>query len=192
MRLFSTIVFFLAGVCVVSAQPAKVTANVSVTQTAAAGTASFLIQFLDANLSSTIDTPLGVLKDTGLAASHLSEISVALNQGFVVTTYDFTLNLPAEQYAATRDRLIAIQRSMQTTTSQALGWSTSFSASEEEMSKALEQALPALLVSARAKAALLATAIGKTLGEVESVSAPMVNSTGLSLVIGLTASYFVQ
>ncbi len=196
MRFFSTMALWLATAAALAAQtvpvPTTVSAGVSITQAATAGTASFRIQFLDANLSSTVDTPLIGLKDTGLVASNLQGISVSLSQGFVVSTYDFTLNVPAAQFTATRDRLIAIQRSMANATSQALGWSTSFSVSDEDIAKATEQALPALLAAARAKAALLAAAIGKTVGEVESVSAPVVNSAGLSLVIGLTATYFVQ
>jgi uncharacterized protein YggE len=170
-------------------QPNSVSVTVSSTQASSAGTAAFRVQFVDANLSSTVDTALGVLSSTGIAASNLTGISVAINQGFVVTQYDFTLAVPATQFTTTRDRLIAAQRSLANVNTQGIGWTTAFSLSEEDVSRTFEQALPALLEKARQQAGVLARAISLSVGALQSVSAPAVTHTGLNVAVTLTVTY---
>jgi len=189
-------ILFLAGIIwaasmglAVAQQPNTVTATVSTTRNVAAGTATFRIQFLDTNLSSVVDTPLNLMQDLGLTAAHLAGVSISISQGFVITQYDFALPVPAAQFGTTRDRLITVQRGLQTSTTQAVGWTTAYSASAEETAAALEQALPALLEQARRRAELVAASIGMTLGAVQSASAPAVTASGLSLQIGLTVTY---
>ncbi len=177
---------------IIAQPPATVTANVSTVQPASAGTATFTVQFVDASLSSTIDSALGVLGGAGVVASHLTEISVSLNQGFVITQYDFTLNVPASQFTSVRDKLIAAQRSLANVNTQGMGWSTSYTASSEDTARALQQALPGLLAQAKQQAGVLASAIGMTAGAVQSISAPTVTNTGLTLLIALTVTYALQ
>ena len=188
---WSSVLFVSA--CTLSAQqPTTVTANVSTTQNIAAGTATFQVQFLDTNLASTVDTAVGALKDTGAGVSNLTGVSVSISQGFVITQYDFTVAVPAGQFAALRDRLIAIQRSLQTANTQGLGWSTTYTASNDDTTQALQTALPGLLAQARQQAGVLASALGMTVVAVQSVSAPAITPSGLSVVIGLTVTYTVQ
>jgi hypothetical protein len=170
-------------------EPNTVTATVSTTRNVSAGTATFRIQFLDTNLSSVVDTPLNLMQDLGLTPANLTGVSISISQGFVITQYDFTLSVPAAQFGATRDRLLTIQRGLQTSASQAVGWTTTYAASTEETASALAQVLPSLLEQARQRAELLATSMGRTLGQVQTLSAPAVTSTGLSLQIGLTVTY---
>ena len=190
-------VFFIASalatICALPAQqPKTVIANVAVIQPVSAGTATFSVQFLDANASSTLDTALGVLKDTGVAASHLTAISVSVSQGFIVTQYDFTYAVPAAEFTSTRDKLIAAQRSLQSVTTQGLGWTTAYSATAEDKKGALQQALPDLLARAREQAEVLASAIGLHVGTVQSVAAPAITESGLSLSVGLSVTYTVE
>jgi uncharacterized protein YggE len=191
MRLFICSVAMLAGLWSLSAQqPQTVTVTVSANQPANAGTATFRIQFLDANLASTIDSALNVLKDTGVSANNLDTVSVSLSQGFVVTQYDFTLRVPAAEFSPLRDRLITIQRGVPT--SQAVGWTTSYAASDDDVSAALEAALPGLLTKARQRAGVVASAVGMSVGSVQSISTPSVSNSGLNLAMSLTVTYAVQ
>src|SRR5262245_64807544 len=123
MRSFILVCFALASAW--AQQPNTVSATVSTIQQAAAGTATFQVQFFDANTNTSVDTALGVLGGAGATATNLSGISVSLSQsGFVITQYDFLINVPAADYAATRDKLIAAQRTLATSNTQAVGWST--------------------------------------------------------------------
>ncbi len=179
--------------CTLAAQqPTTVTANVSATQNVAAGTATFRIQFLDTNLASTVDTALAVLTGTGASTSNLAAVSISISQGFVITEYDFTVPVPAGQFTTVRDRLIAIQRSLQSVTTQGLGWSTSYTASDADITQALQAALPGLLAQAKQQAGILASALGMSVGTVQSVSAPAISNNALSVVIGLAVTYTVQ
>jgi len=172
--------------------PNTVTATVSTTQPAPAGTANLRIQFFDANLASTIDAALGVLGGVGVTAANLTGISVSISQGFVITQYDFLLPVPAAEFAAARDRLISAQRNLATSTSQGLTWSSTVAASDEEITRALQQAMPRLVAQARAQAAVLAAAVEKSAGDVISIATPAVTNSGLNLVIGLTVTYALQ
>jgi len=165
-----------------------VTASVSTSVPATVGTATFTVQFLDASLASSVDSALNVLSNAGINSSHLSGVSVSLSQGFVITQYDFVLPVPSSEYAATRDRLIAAQRALANVQTQALSWSTSYSATEEAIAKALETALPGLLEKARRQADVLAAAIGVKATAVQSLS-PSVSPNGLNLTISLFVSY---
>lgn len=173
-------------------QPNTVTSSVSTIQSVTGGTATFQIQFLDANLGSTLDSALGVLSATGASAGNLTSMNVSLSQGFVVTEYTFQVPVATSQFTATRDRLIALQRTIANVQTQALAWNTTFSASDEEMNAALEKALPGLLTKARQQAGLLATAMNKTLGDPVALSAPALNITGVGLSITLNATFAVQ
>jgi hypothetical protein len=173
-------------------QPNTVSATVSVLQPMTAGTATFQIQFLDANSNSTLDSALSAAGGAGAAASTLSGISVSLNQGFVVTQYDFTVPVPAAQYAATRDKLIAAQRVLANSNSQGLGWSTSYAATEEDAAKALELAMPNLLTQARQQAAVLATAMSSKTGNIVAISTPALVNSGLSLSVSATVTFSVS
>jgi hypothetical protein len=173
-------------------QPNTVSATVSTTQPVTAGSAVFRVQFLDANPNSTLDTALGVLGGAGAASSNLSEVSVQLNQNFVVTQYDFVITKPAGEFAATRDQLIAAQRAIANVSSQLIGWSVSYTSSDEDAAKALEQAMPNLLSQARQQATVLAAAMEKALGRVSSISTPAVTRSGLNLTVAATVTYLVE
>jgi hypothetical protein len=172
-------------------QPNTVTASVSTTQLITTGTVVFDVQFQDVNLSSTVDSAVAVLSSAGISASNLVDVSVAVNQGYVVTTYNFRLTQPGGQLAATRDKFIAIQRTLANSQTQAIGWSGSQIPSDDELATALQQALPGLLAQAKTRAATLATAMNATLGAVTTLTAPSVTPSGATLTIGLTASYAV-
>jgi len=171
--------------------PRTVTATVNTVQALSAGTANFRIQFVDASLTSSVDTALAALSNTGAAVTNLSGISVSISQGFVVTQYDFLVPVPLAQFAAARDRLIAIQRSLVNSNTQALGWSTSFTAGDEERTRALEQALPALLAQARAQAAVLAAAVGGKTGAVQSLT-PDIIVSGLNVTLNLAVTFQLE
>ncbi|MFN0169812.1 MAG: hypothetical protein ACKV22_25600 [Bryobacteraceae bacterium] len=194
MRLRVLTAAVLAAVCIASAQqlPNTVSASVSTILPASTGTATFSIQFVDANLASTVDTALGVLSDSGAATSNLTGISVSISQGFILTQYEFAVPVPASQFSTTRDRLIAIQRSLQNSATQGLGWTTAYTANADDRLRALQQALPSLLEKARQQAEVLAAGISRTLGPVRSVSAPEITSSGLSLFVGTTVTYDLQ
>ncbi len=173
-------------------QPNTVSVTVSTPQPVTLGTATFRAQFLDASLNSTLDSALGVLGSSGAAAANLSGVSVSINQGFVVTQYDFAIIVPAAQFAATRDKLLAAQRAIANVNSQAIGWTSSYSATDEDAAKTLEQAMPNLLSQAKQQAGVLAGAMGAKLGNIVAMSAPAPVNSGLSLVVSATVTYSVQ
>ncbi len=173
-------------------QPNTVSVTVSTPQPVTLGTATFRAQFLDASLNSTLDSALGVLGSSGAAAANLSSVSVSINQGFVVTQYDFAIIVPAAQFAATRDKLLAAQRAIANVNSQAIGWTSSYSATDEDAAKTLEQAMPNLLSQAKQQAGVLAGAMGAKLGNIVAMSAPAPVNSGLTLVVSATVTYSVQ
>ncbi len=173
-------------------QPNTVSVTVSTPQPVTLGTATFRAQFLDASLNSTLDSALGVLGSSGAATANLSGVSVSINQGFVVTQYDFAIIVPAAQFAATRDKLLAAQRAIANVNSQAIGWTSSYSATDEDAAKTLEQAMPNLLSQAKQQAGVLAGAMGAKLGNIVAMSAPAPVNSGLSLVVSATVTYSVQ
>jgi hypothetical protein len=119
-------------------QPNTVTANVSLSQTITTGTAVFFVQFLDASSSSTVDSAVAALTSAGVTASDLVDVAVELNQGFVVTTYNFKMRVASGQQTATRDKFIAIQRTLANSQTQAIGWSSSVIPTDDEISTALQ------------------------------------------------------
>lgn len=192
MRVLRVAAAWLGLVFVLGAQqPNTVSATVSTTQALTAATASFQVQFLDASLSSTVDTAIGVVGGAGASAANLTGVSVSISQGFVVTQYDFLVAVPADQFAATRDKLIAAQRAVANVNTQAVSWSTSFAVSEEVANRALEQAMPNLLNQARQQAGVLAAAMGAKLGDIVTMSAPAIATTALNASVTLTATFAV-
>lgn len=192
MRTFLSLsVVLLAAGLAQAQQPRTVTATVTATQALTAGTANFRIQFVDAALTSTVDTALAALSNTGAATSNLTGISVSISQGFVVTQYDFLVPAPVAQFNATRDRLIAIQNALASSRTQLVGWSTSYTAGDEERTKALEQALPTLLERARAQAAVLAAAVGGKPGAVQSI-VPDILVSGLNVNLNLAVTFLLE
>ena len=173
-------------------QPNTVSVTVSTPQPVTLGTATFRAQFLDASLNSTLDSALGVLGSSGAAAANLSGVSVSINQGFVVTQYDFAIIVPAAQFAATRDKLLAAQRAIANVNSQAIGWTSSYSATDEDAAKTLEQAMPNLLSQAKQQAGVLAGAMGAKLGNIVAMSTPALVNSGLNLVVSATVTYSEQ
>jgi hypothetical protein len=129
-----------------------------------------------------------VLRAAGVEALHLTGMNVAISQGFLLTTYDFAMRVPAEFFIERRDQLVTLQRNLANSQSQAIGWSSVWLAAEEEKNAAMEAALPGLLEKAGARAAQVAAAMGGTLGEVDALSAPAAAGTGLNL----TPTYLVQ
>lgn len=192
MRVLRVAAAWLGLVFVLGAQqPNTVSATVSTTQALTAATASFQVQFLDASLSSTVDTAIGVVGGAGASAANLTGVSVSISQGFVVTQYDFLVAVPADQFAATRDKLIAAQRAVANVNTQAVSWSTSYAVSEEVANRALEQAMPNLLNQARQQAGVLAAAMGAKLGDIVTMSAPAIATTALNASVTLTATFAV-
>lgn len=189
MRLFLVSLALAAGLA--AQQPNTVTANVSLSQNITTGTAVFYVQFLDASSSSTVDSAVAALTSAGVTATHLVDVSVALNQGFVVTTYNFKMPVAAGQLGATRDKFIAIQRTLATSQSQAIGWSSSVIPTEDELSTALQQALPNLLALAKTRAGALATAMNASLGAMVTLSAPAIEPSGATVTVSLSATYAV-
>lgn len=173
-------------------QPNTVTATASVTRNVAASTASFQIQFYDTSLSSTLDSAVSGLSAVGVAPSQLSQVSVELNQGFVVSTYTFTVVVPAGQLGATRDKLITLQRSLSNSQSQAVSWTSSLIPNDDDIAAAVEQAVPALLAQAKQRAGVLATAMNATLGSLVQLTTPAVGAfAGPSVAFSLSATYAV-
>lgn len=184
---------WLAAASVFAAStPATVAATVSTIVPATAGTATFNIQLLDASLTANLDGALGVLQDTGASAATLTGISVSVSQGLILTQYDFSVRVPAAEFVGLRDRLIAIQRSLQNSTSRAVGWTTVYTAGGEDLLRAVREAMPGLMEKARAKAEVLAAQLEKKLGAVHSISAPEAISSGLSLLVSATVTYEVE
>ena len=181
-----------AGAFAQQSQPNTVSATVSTMQPVTLGTATFRAQFLDASLNSTLDTALGVLGASGATAANLSGVSVSINQGFVITQYDFAIMVPVAQFAATRDRLLAAQRAIATVNTQAIGWTSSYNATDEDAAKLLEQAMPNLLGQAKQQAGVLAGAMGAKLGNIVAISTPALVNSGLNLLVSATVTYSVQ
>ena len=173
-------------------QPNTVTANVSIRQTAAGGTATFQMQFVDTSLSSTVGSAVNVLGGAGASEANLVGVSVSLNQGFVVTQYNFTVRVASGDFSSTRDKLIAAQRALATSNTQAMAWSVDYAVPQDDQARILREALPALLERAKTQAEALAVAMGKTLGSVSSLSTPAVTASGLELTLSLAATYTVQ
>lgn len=193
MRVFLAVAAWLCLVSVLAAQqPNTVSATVSTTQVLTAASASFRIQFLDASLNSTVDNAVGVLGGAGASAANLAGVSVSISQGFVVTQYDFLVVVPADQFVATRDRLIAAQRAVANVNTQAVSWSTSYSVSEEVANKALEQVMPNLLNQARQQGSVLAAAMGARLGDIVAMSSPAIATNSLNAVVTVTATFAVR
>lgn len=173
-------------------QPNTVSTTVFTTQPVAAGTAVFTVQFYDANLSSTLDTALAVVGSTGANAANLTVSSVYLNQGFLITEYDFTIKVPSGEFTATRDRLIAVQRTLSTSNTQGIDWTNAYTVTDDDAAKALESALPGLIDKARQQAGVLATAMGAKLGKLSSISTPAPVKTGLSLTLTAAVTFLIE
>jgi predicted secreted protein len=172
-------------------QPNTVTASVAITQSTGAGTANFRIQLGDASANSSVDSTLATLAPAGVTAAQLNGVSVEINQGFVITTYDFRVPVPAGELGSMRDKLIGIQRALANSQTQGIGWSSTQTPTDEELAIALEQALPSLMEKARQRAGLLAQAMNATLGAVVKLSAPAIAPDGPTVTVSLTATYAV-
>ena len=171
--------------------PNTVTASVAVTQAITAGTALFRVQLVEATLTSNIDSALAVLAPTGISASQLNGVNVEISQGFVVSTYDFRVPVPAAEFAATRDKLITVQRVLANSQTQGIGWSSTQTPTDEQLAAALREAMPSLMEKARQRASFLAQAMNATLGTVVQLSAPAVAPDGPIVTVSLTATYAV-
>jgi hypothetical protein len=189
MRTLLLLLTFSAGLA--AQQPNTVTANVSLTQSISAGTAVFRLQMLETALTSNVESALAPLAAAGVNASHLSGVSVELNQGFVVTTYDFRVPVPSGEFAATRDKMITVQRNLANSQSQYFAWNSVQIPTDEQLAAALEQAMPALMERAKQRANLLALAMNSTLGAVIQLSTPAVSPDGPTVTVSLTATYSV-
>lgn len=176
-----------------SQQPNTVSATVSTNQTVAAASATFRVQFVDASLNSSLDTALGVVGGAGASTANLAGISVSLSQqGFVLTQYDFLITVTAGDLPATRDKLLAAQRAIANVNSQAIGWSTAYGVTDDDIAKALEQAMPNLLNQGKQQAGVLATAMGAKLGKISSISTPGISRSGVSLAVTATVTYLLE
>ena len=171
--------------------PNTVTASVAVTQAITAGTALFRVQLVEATLTSNIDSALAVLAPTGISASQLNGVNVEISQGFIVSTYDFRVPVPAAEFAATRDKLITVQRALANSQTQGIGWSSTQTPTDEQLATALQQAMPSLMEKARQRANFLSQAMNATLGAVVQLSAPAVAPVGPIVTVSLTATYAV-
>ena len=171
--------------------PNTVTASVAVTQAITAGTALFRVQLVEATLTSNIDSALAVLAPTGISASQLNGVNVEISQGFIVSTYDFRFPVPAAEFAATRDKLITVQRALANSQTQGIGWSSTQTPTDEQLATALQQAMPSLMEKARQRANVLSQAMNATLGAVVQLSAPAVAPDGPIVTVSLTATYAV-
>lgn len=186
------LIAFVLAAGLAAQQPNTVTANVAVTHNITAGTALFRVQIADRNLASNLDSVLGTLAPAGVSASQLSGVSVEISQGFVFTTYDFRVPVPAAEFAAMRDKLITVQRNLAANSqTHGMGWSSMQTPTDEQLAAALEQAMPSLMEKARQRANLLAAAMNATLGAVVQLSAPAIAPDGPTVTISLTATYAV-
>lgn len=154
MRSILIVLAAAAGLC--ARQPNTVTASVSKTQAIAAGTALFSVQLVEATLASNVDSALAALGPVGVSASQLNGVSVEISQGFIVSTYNFRIPVPAAGFTATRDKLITVQRNLANSQTQAIGWSSVQTPTNEDLAAALQQAMPSLLEKARQRADILA------------------------------------
>jgi hypothetical protein len=184
-------IFLLTAAGLFAQQPNSVSANVSVVQPVTTANNIFRIQFVDATQTATVETAVTALSSVGVSASQLTGVDVAISQGFVLTTFTFRLVVPTAEFAATRDKIVAVQRTLATSQTQGLGWSSSQNPSAEELTTALQQALPGLLSLARQRAALLAQAMNATLGTLQALSSPSIVAEGPSVTISLAANYSV-
>ena len=182
MRIWFLGGLFAAALSVLGQSPAPlpntVTATVSTVRSASAGTATFQVQILDASLNTSVDSAIALGATSGATAANLAGVSVSISQGLVVSRYDFNVVVPASEYGATRDKLLAAQRGLATSNSQAIGWTVSYSVSESELAGALEAVLPGLLERARKQADTLAAAIGRTVDQVSAVGVSVLSSGG--------------
>ena len=128
----------------------------------------------------------------GAAASNLSGISVSISQGYLVTQYTFNVTVNAGDFTAERDKLLNIQRAIANSATQLVSWTTSYSVTDDDVSKAIEAALPALLERAKAQATVLANAMNADLGKLSTLSTPAVARAGLNLTVSATATYTVM
>ena len=172
--------------------PNTVTATVSTVRSASAGTAMFQVQILDASLGSSVDGAIALGASAGVSAATLAGVSVSISQGLVITQYDFNVVVPASEYGATRDKLLAAQRGLATSNSQAIGWTVSYSVSESELAGALEAVLPGLLERARKQADMLAAAIGRTVDQVSAVGVPSLSNSGLQVFATVAVTYSLK
>ena len=173
-------------------QPNTVSTTVSTTQPVAASTAVITVQFYDAGLNSTLDTALAVVGSTGANAANLTASSVYLNQGFLITEYDFTIKVPFGEFTATRDKLVAVQRTLATSNTQGLDWTNAYTISDDDTAKALESALPGLIDKGRAQASVLAAAMGAKLGKLSAISTPDPVKTGLSATLTAKVTFLIE
>ena len=146
---------------------------------------------METALTSNVDSALTPLAAAGVNASHLNGVSVEVNQGFVVTTYDFRVPVPSGEFAATRDKMIAVQRNLANSQSQFFAWNSVQVPTDEQLASALEQAMPALMERAKQRANILALAMNSSLGPVIQLSTPAVSPDGPTVTVSLTATYSV-
>jgi len=172
-------------------QPNTVAASVSIVQPVTTANTIFRIQLVDATQSPTVDTAVTALTPVGVQANQLTNVDVAISQGFVLTTFTFRLVVPTAEAAATRDKLIAVQRTLSISQTQGLGWTSTQNPSADELTTALQQALPALLNLARQRATLLAQAMNATLGALQTLSTPSVAAEGPTVTVSLSAAYAI-
>lgn len=187
----NTLLLLAAAAGLFAQQPNTVTASVSHQQQITTSTAVFQIQLVDASLNSTVDSAAGVLSSVGVNSSHLTDVSVAISQGYLLTTYSFTLPVASGDFGAVRDKLLTVQRNLSNSQTQGLGWSSAQVPNDDELASALELAMPALLDKAKRKAGLLAAAMHVNLGDVVTLSAPAVTPSGATVTVALTATYAV-
>jgi hypothetical protein len=184
--------FLVSSLAAQAQQPNTVSTTVSTTQPVAASTAVITVQFYDAGLNSTLDTALAVVGSTGANAANLTASSVYLNQGFLITEYDFTIEVPSGEFTATRDKLVAVQRTLATSNTQGLDWTNAYTISDDDTAKALESALPGLIDKARAQASVLAAAMGAKLGKLSAISTPDPVKTGLSATLTAKVTFLIE
>jgi|KBSSwiStaDraftv2_1062776.scaffolds.fasta_scaffold195634_3 uncharacterized protein YggE len=184
--------FLVSSLAAQAQQPNTVSTTVSTTQPVAASTAVITVQFYDAGLNSTLDTALAVVGSTGANAANLTASSVYLNQGFLITEYDFTIEVPSGEFTATRDKLVAVQRTLATSNTQGLDWTNAYTISDDDTAKALESALPGLIDKGRAQASVLAAAMGAKLGKLSAISTPDPVKTGLSATLTAKVTFLIE
>ena len=180
----------MLGPALVTAQiPNTVSATASLTRAVTGGTATFQIQVLDTSLSASVDTAVRIGSAGGASADNLADVQVSLNQGFIVSQYTFSVKVAAADFASTRDRLLAAQRSLSSSSTQFLSWSVDYNVTDDDQAAALQAALPALLDRSRKQADALAAAMGRTVDKIVSLSTPAVVQNGLQLGLSLSATY---
>lgn len=172
--------------------PNTVTATVSSVRSTSAGTATFQVQILDASLNASVDSAIALGASSGATAANLVGVSASISQGLIVSRYDFNVVVPASDYAATRDKLIAAQRGLATSNSQAIGWTVSYNVSDSELASSLEALLPGLIERARKQADTLAAAIGRTVDQVSGVGVPSLSYSGLQVFATVAVTYSLK